>query len=415
MDRLWLAFCCLAAALAYLPIVNNGFIADDYAILKRVEFLKTQPTYLLQEPPENFRSVSYVVFGALKSLAGYQAWPFYLFNIGLHLANIVLLWSLLRLVVGDQTTIRLSVLLFAVFQAPQEAIMWLAAMNETTLAFFAFLTLILWLRKEYVWATLAYTVALFSKESAVIIPVLAVLLDLCKEKQIHWRRYLLLAIPSGGFLAIFLITVSENFMLSTRSYVLGPQAVLVLGITLHRLLWPWFYIIIAAVWLKMRRWPSWSSVGVCLGFVIVTMLPYMFIAYQTSLPSRQLYLASAALMTMFGMLLANLRGTSLMNVVIAAFLIFNIGYLWFRKDAQFEERAAPTTQLLNALRQHRPQRTIIKNFAYPLPKIASSAALAVPGWNSGFVSTTDEGVDCAKCLRLEWDAQARRYVVGEHP
>jgi hypothetical protein len=104
-----------------------------------------------------------------------------------------------------------------------------------------------------------------------------------------------------------------------------------------------------------------------------------------------------------------------MNVVIAAFLIFNIGYLWFRKDAQFEERAAPTTQLLNALRQHRPQRTIIKNFAYPLPKIASSAALAVPGWNSGFVSTTDEGVDCAKCLRLEWDAQARRYVVGEHP
>src|SRR5262249_20661491 len=207
-DRFWLAFCCLVAALAYLPIVNNGFIADDYAILKRVEFLKTQPGYLFQVPPENFRWVSYVIFGVLKSLAGYQAWPFYLFNIGLHLANIVLLWSLLRLVVGDETTIRLSVLLFAVFQAPQEAVMWLAAMNEATLGFFAFVTLIRWLRKKYVWATLAYSFALFSKESAIIIPVLAVLLDLCKEKQIRWQRYGLFAIPSAGFLAIFLFTLS---------------------------------------------------------------------------------------------------------------------------------------------------------------------------------------------------------------
>jgi hypothetical protein len=399
--------------LAYLPILNNGFIADDYAILKRVEFLKTQPAYLFQIPPENFRWVSYVVFGVLKSLVGYQAWPFYLFNIGLHLANIVLLWSLLRLVVADKTTIRLSVLLFAVFQAPQEAVMWLAAMNETTLAFFAFLTLILWLRKRYIWATLAYSVALFSKESAIVIPILAVLLDLCKEKQIHWQRYLLLAVPSAGFLAIFLFTVSKNFMLSSRSYVFGPQAVLVLVTTLHRFLWPWFYIFLAVVWLRIRRWPSWSLVGLCLGFVIVTMLPYMFIAYQPSLQSRQLYLASAALMTMFGMLLANLRGTPLMNVVIAAFLAYNIGYLWIRKDGQFEERAAPTTQLLNVLRQHRPQRTIIKNFAYPFPEIASSAALAVPGWELGQVFTTDEGIDCDDCLQLEWDAKARRYVVGE--
>src|SRR5215467_6955262 len=132
----FLAVACLLAVTAYLPILNNGFIADDYVILERVGFLKTQPLYLYQVPPENFRLVSYVIFGTLKSLAGYQAWPFYVFNIGLHVANIVLFSLLLRRIFDDQITVALAVLFFAVFQAPQEAVMWLAAMNETTQFFF---------------------------------------------------------------------------------------------------------------------------------------------------------------------------------------------------------------------------------------------------------------------------------------
>src|SRR4030095_8130290 len=137
---LWLGLCCVLAALAYLPILNNGFIADDYVILKRVEILKSQPLYLYQVAPENFRFVSYLIFGVLKGLAGYQAWLFYAFNIGLHIPNIMLLCRLLHSVIAEEWTAGLAVLLFAVFQAPQEAVMWLAAMNETTLFFFTLLT-----------------------------------------------------------------------------------------------------------------------------------------------------------------------------------------------------------------------------------------------------------------------------------
>src|SRR6185369_9310909 len=110
--------------------------------LKRIETLKTQPLYLFQVPPENFRLVSYFIFGALKTLVGYHASVFYAFNIALHLANIILLSRLLRVLIKDETTIALSVILFGTFQAPQEAVMWLAAMNETTLFFFTLLTLI---------------------------------------------------------------------------------------------------------------------------------------------------------------------------------------------------------------------------------------------------------------------------------
>src|SRR6476659_8572524 len=87
VPAIWIAFCCVLAAAAYLPILNNGFIADDYVILKRIEILKTQPLYLFQVPPENFRFVSYLAFGFFKAVAGYHAWPLYAFNIALHLAN----------------------------------------------------------------------------------------------------------------------------------------------------------------------------------------------------------------------------------------------------------------------------------------------------------------------------------------
>jgi len=411
--RSWLLICSVLAVFAYLPALNNGFIADDYAILKRVEILKTQPLYLYQVPPENFRLMSYVVFGAVKAVAGYHAWPFYAFNIGLHLVNLVLLFRLLRVLLQDDAVVRLAVLFFAVFQAPQEAIMWLAAMNETTMFFFTVVALLAWWRKQFAASALAYGFALFSKESAVIVPVLIVLMDLYKEKVFVWRRYLVLLIPTAVFAVIFLLTLSNNFMLTNRSYSFGPQALLVVGKSLHRLLWPWFYVFVAMGWLARRRLPSLREVFVYLAAVVVVMLPYMFIAYQTSLPSRQLYLACAILMTLFATLLKPLRETRLLSFAVITFVAFNIGYLWLRKDRQFEERAAPTSRLIETLRQYRPQTAIITNFAYPYPEIASSAALAVPGW-AGLVTVAEAG-NCTHCLQLEWDSTTLRYRAVQVP
>src|SRR5215468_9785646 len=107
-------------------------------------------------------------------MAGYHAWPFYLFYLLLHVVKVLLLWRLLRLLSIDEITSTLAVLLFAVFQAPQEAVMWLAAMNETTLFFFTALTLLFWVQDRHGLATVSYSLALFSKESAVVIPLLIV-------------------------------------------------------------------------------------------------------------------------------------------------------------------------------------------------------------------------------------------------
>src|SRR5262249_52432720 len=156
---------------------------------------------------------------------------------------------------------------------------WLAAMNETTVFFFNVLTLTFWARKQYTRAGITYLLALFSKESAIIIPLLILALDVYQHKRVQWGRYWLLAFPTAVFTATFLFTVSHNFMLTSRSYSPGPQAVIVLVKSIHRLLWPWFYIMVVIVWFKTRQLPPLTRIAAYLGGVILAMLPYMFIAY----------------------------------------------------------------------------------------------------------------------------------------
>jgi len=400
---------CALAVVAYAPAVNNGFIADDYVILQRIDLMKLQPLYLFHVPPENFRIVSYGVFAFLKSLVGYDARFFYAANIALHIANILLFHRLLKLVVKDDFVAHTATILFSVFQAPQEAVMWLAAMNETTMAFFALIALLMWWRKQYAVAAVAYAIALFSKESGVVILLLIALLDLKQRQRKPYRAYAFLLIPTAIFAAIFLSTLRFNFMITNHSYAIGFQAVLVLLLSLHRLVWPWLYIIVVMVWITNRTLTRWNKIPFYLGCVIVPMLPYMFIAYQRSLPSRQLYLSSAVLMTAFALLLRPLEHSRLLQVFLVAFVCFNIGYLWVRKDAQFEDRAAPTTQLIEALRAHAPQPALVVDFAYPYPDIARAAALAVPGWKPEFILINESRDRCEHCLKLRWNAHEKQY------
>src|SRR5262245_43274196 len=76
---------------ASAPAINNGYIADDFVLLHNVETVKSNPHYLLDSAPDVFRVTSYAVFAALKGLFGADYRPFYIFNILLHLLNVLLL------------------------------------------------------------------------------------------------------------------------------------------------------------------------------------------------------------------------------------------------------------------------------------------------------------------------------------
>ena len=400
-----LATLCL---IAYLPAFNNGFISDDYVILERLSAIKENPWYLFSIPPDNFRSTTYAVFGLSLTAFGYHSGFFYAFTILVHFGNSVLLGILIHLVTGRSRTAVLAATLFAVFQNPQEAVMWLAGMNDALLGFCVLGALILQLRGRYLLGSLAYLAALFSKETAPILLPLLVLCDYSMAGKVKFRRhYWYLIIPTLAFSILFIYLMSRNVMLTHGLYAFKAHAFLVLGRSFHRLVFPWLYVAILVFVLHERRGPP-PALGTGIAWMAIGLLPYIFLTYQNHVPSRHEYLASMGLAWALAVLLDNLSSARWRQTFVIAFIVINITYLWLVKDAQFERRASPTSQLLDHLRTNPPGRLLITGF--PLnPWVAKMTARLVPGWQPEMLAIDESVEACKDCRKLKWNPKSENY------
>lgn len=396
--------------LTYLPMFDNGFISDDFVIIARLGSIASDPFFLFSEPPECFRFTSYVCFGALKFLFGYGAAAFYAFNLLVHVINSLLVWRLVTRLSHSEATGRIAAVLFAVMQGHQEAVMWLAAMNETLLGLFMLLCLLSWEAKRKSWSSLLYVPALFSKESALI---LMGLIPCISGRSVPTRRdiihYCTLGCVSAGFIALFFTLASRNFMINTGTYSLGTHAITVFFNSMHRMLFPYVYlVVIIALW-QRRKIGVVANALPGLGYAAIALLPYVFLTYDNHVTSRQEYLASIGIAWMLAALVLNLRTSGLRKAFVVIFILANICYIWFRKDAQFEIRAAPTGELIEILRERSPQKLLLVDFPYN-PWVAKYAANMVDGWNPTMIHVNEPAPDDGNYLTFRWNAASNEYL-----
>ena len=404
--RLVLLLAGLALA-AYSPAFNNHFISDDYAIMERLNTGGLSGTF--ENPLESFRITSYVAFGLLKGTFGYRAEFFYAFTILVHVLNGLLLWKLISLITGRPETGLLAAVFFVTIQDPLEAIMWLAGMNEALMGLFALATLLLWMKGRYLWSLLLYSLALFSKESALVILLLLLLVEFWAGKRIVPRReHLYFLVMSFFFAGLFFYTSSANQLIAYGFYAFGPHAPGVWANSLHRLAFPWFYLALSVL-LWQGGWRSLLNVRAGVGWMMVSLLPYVFLTYMGHVPSRNVYLASMGLASVLAVMLKGIDSTRFRKVFVTAFITVNIGYIWFVKDQQMEERAASTAQLVEELEQRPPAPLLIENFPQE-PRLAKLTARLVPGWEPQMIRV-NEGVDnCLDCTKLRWNANSWSYT-----
>jgi hypothetical protein len=393
---------------AYLPAFNNGFISDDYVILQRVEILKNHPFYLFEIPPEGFRTSSYIAFALLKMLFGYRPEFFYLFAILLHWANACLLFRLLSSVTLKPSAAALTAVLFAVFQNPQEATMWLTGMHESLLGISVLTALILWRKGRYFLSTLLYLLALLTKESAVLLLALVPLVDFWAEKELRFRRqYLYLLVPTAVFAVLFLSTFHSNSFVGNGLYGLGPRALIVLALSLHRLSFPWLYLAVVLV-LFSRKKRLDINFTAALTWMVLTLMPYMFLLYMNHVPSRQVHLASMGLTAGLAFLLKDLDVPALRKVFLVCFIAWNTGYLWMVKDGQYERRAAPSSRLIEELKRRPPGPLIVEGYPEN-PWIAKETTWLVPGWRPEMIKADPADSAPPNSPRLRWDPETATY------
>ncbi len=396
---------------AYAPALNNGFIADDYVILQRAQELRRDPFFLASIPPEPFRLTTYLSFMLLKGCFGYHAQFYYAFTILLHFTNTLMLWRLLRITCDDGSTPMAAALVFAAIQNPQEGVMWLAGMNEALLATFILSALLLWVTRKFAFSCLAVIAAFFSKESAVVLLALIPMLEFAREGT--WRprkEHLFLMLPAAAVLGLYIHLLPKNALVTAGLYSFSFRAAWVLVNSVHRLCFPWVYLL-AIVLVFAKGWRSLTSCSIPLSFMVLSLIPYVFLTYQSHVPSRNQYVACLGLAWMIGALIARLPRPTWRAFSLTLFVAFNVGYLWFVKDSQYVARAAPTRLLLRELAIREPGRIRIVDFPYN-PWVAKETTRLVAGWGPDNLVVNEPGENCTGCPSLVWEARTGRYVAA---
>ena len=197
-NRIVLLITLLVSAAIYATLWNakpltwddaSNIFANPYYTMHRWWGTLFEPYFGLYVP------VTSSFWALLYNLGQGASWPFRMFNILIHSANIFLLYIILKHLAGSwkihaPLAIGLGVSVFALHPLQVESVAWISGGRDLLSTFFAFLTVILYFGRPstrgYVLATVTFVCALLSKPSVAILPIAFVVIDRFVTNQ-PWR------------------------------------------------------------------------------------------------------------------------------------------------------------------------------------------------------------------------------------
>jgi hypothetical protein len=384
-----LLFLAAVAVLAYAPSLTIPLIADDYPNVSQALTYGAPAglSTLLHDAQFRLRATSYWAMYGLWQVGGLNPPVYHAASLLLHIGNTWMLFFVACAWPRMRPAAFWAAAFFAVHEGHQEAVMWFSAINELLMFFFGMASLWCWRsapdggrpawRKELA-SVVLFALAMLSKESAIfLLPLFVLTVEpaQCRQRLPRLAPHVVLVLLSMASIAE---SRSNSFRFSDGSFSLQAPFWITWPHSFGRLLWIWGWpaaiVLLAFADVRFRR-----SALVALVWIGIALVPYSFLTYSTQIPSRQVYLASAGLALLVGLALAQCEGRRFPTVIFAAILLHNTLDLWTRKHAQFVERAAPTTQLIEFARKT-PGAMWIQCF--PLPGIVAEEALRLAAGRS---------------------------------
>ena len=237
--------------------------------------------------PELYAPLSLFTFQIEHALAGFAPTIFHLTNLILHLINVIFVWKLLNAlaqsqianrkpvlsgVEGSQIVLFVATALFALHPLQSETVAWASARKEllwTTFALLAMLSyiknnapstihhpLFAFLHRHRVWI---YTLlALMSKATAVMIPVILLLIDYTNgnlsKKSVKQKWALLTLAVAFGLLGLLGKTGGELSLSLWERIVLMPAQII---FALKLLVWPFHYAVLHSTELPIELFTTY--------------------------------------------------------------------------------------------------------------------------------------------------------------
>jgi len=342
---------------AYLPALNLPFISDDWAQIQMArDFASHGWTELWQNKDLRARTTYMFLSAALDGAFGFTPRPFYAASILLHVLCVLLVYAAILASGFDTAWAFFAAAFFAVAEGHQEAVMWVAASSDLFVFLFGLAAWICWVQwlklGGWLWygsAVFAFVLALASKESAWVFPLLMLLPIGLQPTRL--KRALVGVAPffvlAGGYVLWTWITrVAQPGYHDNRFGLSALWPVVILN-SVWRLYFVWG-LIAGGILLWLRGPNVQRTLVIATLWMILGILPNSFLTYMNRVPSRHTYVASVGLAFLVGAAAFRLleeRCRTMLAVFCAAALVVNVDILWVKKMDQFRRRAEPSEKL----------------------------------------------------------------------
>ena len=279
-DWIWGLIMVLAVILVYLPVWHAGFIWDD-DIHVTANPCVVGPLGLKEIWTTNAADIyplTLTIFGLEHALWGLAPMPFHLVNVFQHAACAALLWRVLRSLRVPGAW--LGAALWALHPVQVESVAWIAEMKNTQSGLFFLLSILFfvrWIKAKnldektggnwnYALTLLFAALAMASKSSTVILPVVLCLCAWWMEGRWRWRNlarvfpFFLMSIAAS---AVSVWAVKSHGITIDPQWVRSwPQRIVTAGdafwFYLGKLLWPHPLIAFYPRWvIDARHWTSY--------------------------------------------------------------------------------------------------------------------------------------------------------------
>jgi hypothetical protein len=338
----------VAAALVALPGLGNHLLSDDFAlVLGNVgqTFSDLLQPFFQQSTSRaaggTYRPLTELSIGLDYFIWGASAFGFHLTNLLWHVLNSLLCFKLVRVMVPPRPVVALTAgLLFAVHPVHGDAIFWLSARSDLLVTFFYLASMILFVRGRggrrrtpTLGSVLCFVAALLSKEVAISLPFLVVILDLAAPSTEGLRHRLRRHLPRYGI--YFAVALAY----------LGLRVTVLPKIGLAR--WPSVgdALFNFGLYLKLTLIPMETHTGlrgVVVMFLGLVVLVVMFLRYARMGDRRNLALAASWMATIVVPMLDVPRRWQLYlpSVGFCIFLAIVMAGLVWRRDEDHPKRVS---------------------------------------------------------------------------
>jgi len=227
----------ILVAAVYGTSLNNGFVWDDTFIIVNnplLEKLSNIPRFFLSEDTIEdstgyYRPVTYISFALDRAVWGVNPTGFHITNLVLHILAVLLFYTVTAALFKKERLAFVTALIFALHPIAGESVNFLSARNTLLSACLALLSLLFYIRKKRIPALFSFTMAIFSKEFALLLPLVFLIYD-CRiqREKFRFSRYFPYMIPVAVYLTLRSFAVQKaNFLagISFSNMITAPYLV----------------------------------------------------------------------------------------------------------------------------------------------------------------------------------------------